>query len=621
MTTTSRPTVQGLDVVQLTSAGVVSGVDVSPDGTRVCFASSAGGRARIYVTSLDGGEPQTLNLGGEATTQPKWSPRGDCIAFLQDVGGDENYRIALVDLASGKIRDLTNAAGTLHENYSWSRDGSRIAFVSNRDGQFDVYWVGVATAEVHRVTRHPSVHHSPEFSPDGSTLAYCSNRTDLRSNWDTFVNNLEGNAEQQLTTHEGEADEMSYYAGQRPHFSSDGKRVLVGSSVRGNYDITAISLESHEQEWLVDARWDEINGQLSPDESHLAYVSNQDGNFILKIKGLASGDVWAVSQLDGCSGVIGMRGKGEDYRWLPDGTGLVYGHRSSVEPGSVFAVSVNGGEPRCLYTSMPDGVDRSRLTTPRVVTYASFDGTSVSGLLYEPTDRNGVGPAILMPHGGPTGQSTNTWSPLVQRLTSLGYVVFEPNFRGSTGYGRDFQWMNRNDWGGGDLKDVVAGANWLEQNGMADAFGIVGGSYGGFMTLSAITQYPERWRAAVSIFGIANLVTMYTTARADMKLFQERNIGRPDENPELYRDRSPLNHAGKVNAPLLILQGERDARVPLREAEQMCASLQAAGKQFEYVVYADEGHGFAKIETRRDYISRIGEFFEKHLPVGQQLAR
>jgi len=606
----------GIDIELLTSAGTVPGVDLSPDGKQVCFASSAGGRARIYVLDLESdGPPRRLETGDEAATQPKWSPRGDCIAFLQDIGGDENYRIAIFDLATGAIRDLTNAPGKLHENYSWSVDGSMIAFVSSRDGQFDVYWVDVASARVHRVTNHPSVHHSPEFSPDGQSIAYCSNRTDMRSNWDTFANSLNGEFERKITSHEGEADEMSYYAGQRPHWSRDGSRILVGSSVRGNYDITAIDVRSLAQEWLVDSHWDEINGQWSPDGTKLAFVSNEDGNLILKVKDFSSGDTRSVSQTSGCSGVIGMRGKGEDYRWTPDGASIVYGHRSSVEPGSVWITRADVGEPRCLYSSMPDGLDRSGLTSPKVATYTSFDGTKIAGLLHRQEGRPAGGPGIMMPHGGPTGQSTNTWSPLIQRLASLGYVVFEPNFRGSTGYGRNLQWANRDDWGGGDLRDVVSGADWLEREGIASGIGIVGGSYGGFMALSAATQFPDRWRAVVSIYGIANLVTMYETARPDMRLFQERNIGSPHESAEFYRTRSPLNNADKITAPLLILQGERDARVPLREAEQMRDSLERAGKSYEYVVYADEGHGFAKIETRRDYIRRVGEFFQKHMAV------
>src|SRR5581483_10321933 len=149
------------------------------------------------------------------------------------------------------------------------------------------------------------------------------------------------------------------------------------------------------------------------------------------------------------------------------------------------------------------------LVSPEIVDFDSFDGLKIYGLLHKPRLIPKRQPAIIMPHGGPTGQSTNTWSPLLQHLVSLGYVVFQPNFRGSTGYGRDFQWLNRNDWGGNDLRDVVAAADWLEDTGIASEVGVLGGSYGGFMTLSAVTKYPDRWRAAVSLYGIANLVTMY----------------------------------------------------------------------------------------------------------------
>ncbi|HEV3310545.1 MAG TPA: S9 family peptidase, partial [Chloroflexota bacterium] len=551
-----------LNIEALVSAGAISGIDVSPDGASVVFSSSAGGRPRLYVRDIGtDGITRRLDTGTESATQPKWSPRGDVIAFLQDVGGDENYRICVVDPAGGEVRDLTRAPGKLHENYSWSADGTRLAFVSNRDGQFDVYYVDVDTAEVKRVTNHLSVHHSPEFSRVGDAISYCSNRTDLRGNWDTFVTTFSDGRERQITRHKGEADEMSYYAGQRPHWAPGDGRVLVSSSVRGTYDITSIDPRTLKQTWLIEGPLEETNAQWAPDGSRLAYIVNQDGNQVIHIMRPDTGEAWPVSQLSGSSGVIGMRGKGADYRWTADGESIVYGHHSATEPGSVWAVAAGGGEPRLLYSSMPEGLDRSALVQPSVVSYESFDGRSISGLLFRPLSAS-VGPGIIMPHGGPTGQSTNAWGPLIQYMVSLGYVVFEPNFRGSTGRGREFQWLNRNDWGGGDLRDVVAAADWLESQGIASGMGIMGGSYGGYMTLSGVTQYPDRWLAAVSIFGIANLVTMYRTAREDMRHFQARNIGTPDENPAFYRERSPLNHVERITAPLLILQGERDARVP-----------------------------------------------------------
>lgn len=604
-----------LDLRALVTAGAIHGVDVSPDGRTITFGSSANGRSRIYVQPLaDPSGLRQLTSGEQSATQPKWSPRGDLIAFLEDVGGDENYRILVTDPDGKAVQDVTQTPGTLHESHAWSRDGSQIAFVSNRDGQFDVYTTSVATGSVRRVTNYPAVHHSPEFSPDGSHISYSSNRTEYRGNWDTFVAPVDGGPERKVTEHSGEADEMSYYAAQRPYWSPEGDSILVGSSVRGNYDIMSIDVGSLQRGWLADSPMDETNGQWSPDGTRLAYVVNRAGNLMICVRDLRSGRTWPVSHQEGSSGVIGMRGKGADYRWMPDGESIVYGYYGAREAGSIWLVSVETGETRLLYSSMPAEVNRDLLRAPTLVTYPSFDGTPISGLLFQPEHPSGIGPAIVFPHGGPTGQSTNVWSPLIQYLVSLGYVVFEPNYRGSSGYGREFQWLNRYDWAGGDLQDVVAAADWLESESIARGVGIMGGSYGGFMALSAATRFPDRWGAVASIFGIANLVTMYRTAREDMRHFQERNIGTPEENPEFYQDRSPLNHVESIEAPLLILQGERDPRVPMSEAEQIAARLSQAGKEFEFVVYRDEGHGFTHLDSRIDYIDRIAQFSGNTFP-------
>jgi dipeptidyl aminopeptidase/acylaminoacyl peptidase len=602
-----------LDLESLVTAGAITGVDVSPDGRFITFGSTAGSVSQVYVQPIAGGDPVRITNEAEAASQPKWSPAGDLIAYLQDIGGDENYQIYVINPNGGKSRDVTGYPGKLHENHAWSWDGRRIAYVSNRDGQFDVYYSDVASGEVRRVTNYPSVHHAPEFAPDGTLLAFASNRSAYRNNWDTFVLALADGHEWKITQHEGEADEMSYYAGQQPKWSPDGRRVLVASSVPGNYDIMAIDVHTLARQWIATSRWDESNAQWSPDGQRIAYVVNEDGNLVIYVKDLTNDRSWPVSPHEGVSGAIGMRGKGGDYRWTPDGANIVYSYLGPTEAGSIWIVSAAGGEPRCLYSSLPSTIDREQLAKPSLVHYPSFDGLQISALLYRPHDAHGPGPAIVVPHGGPTGQSLNTWNPLAQYLVSRGYSVLEPNFRGSTGYGRDFQWLNHNDWGGGDLRDVVAGRDWLVEQGIADCVGIAGGSYGGFMTLSAITKFPNRWQAAVSIFGVVNLITMYKGAREDMRQFQARNIGTPEENPDFYYERSPLNFVENIQCPLLILQGDRDPRVPLNEAEQMVQRLQTTGKEHEYIVYHHEGHGFARLENRLDYIRRIGDFFDKHL--------
>lgn len=611
MTTTSPPT--ALDLASLTAAGAITGLDISPDGDTLVFGSTAEGVSQLYLLDLAGGPPRRLTGDAERSTQPLWSPRGDLIAFLRDVGGDENYGVYVISPQGGEARDVTGAPGFLHENHAWSADGTRLTYVSNRGGQFDVYLSQVADGAVRRVTNHPAVHHNPRFSPDGRLIAHGSNRTDLPGNWDTFITSLEDGSERQLTQHQGEADEMSYYANQAPMFSPDGRRVLVASSVPGNYDLMAIEVDSQQREWLVQSPWDESNGQWSPDGRFLAYVVNQDGNLVLHVMELASGRTWPVSPGEGVSGATGMRGKGGSYVWTPDSEQLVFSYSGPDEAGSIWLVPREGGPARHLYSSLPAEIDRSRLVRPEIIHYPSSDGRQISAFLYRPPQATGRVPGIIMPHGGPTGQSLNGWNPTVQYLVSRGFAVLLPNFRGSTGYGSEFQWLNRHDWGGGDLEDVVAGADWLIERGIVNRLGITGGSYGGFMTMTAITRYPRRWSAAVAVVPLVDLNASYHTYREDMRQFLVRNLGTPEEHPELYRDRSPINHVERLEAPLLILAGERDPRCSVEHINAMSERLRAAGKTFEYVIYPHEGHGFQQREHRLDSVRRMADHFEHHL--------
>jgi dipeptidyl aminopeptidase/acylaminoacyl peptidase len=383
--------------------------------------------------------------------------------------------------------------------------------------------------------------------------------------------------------------------------------------VKGNYDLLAIDPDTLERETIASRPWDEANGQWSPDGRQVAYTVNLDGNLVLHVQDLESGQSRPVSPSRGVSGHIFLRGHGGDYRWNGRGGQIVYSYSGSAQPDSVWIVDDSGGEPRALYAPMPEGIERGDLVEPEMVHYTSFDGRRISAFLYRPDFQATTGRALVFPHGGPTGQSMNDWRPEVQFLVSRGFAVLAPNFRGSTGYGTEFQWLNRNDWAGGDLRDVVAGRDWLVSNGIGREIGIIGGSYGGYLTLSAITQYPDKWQAAVSFCGFANLLTAYESARPDMRAFQERNIGTPEQNPEFYWERSPVNHVDRIQCPLLLIQGERDPRVLKEETDQMAEALRDAGKEFEAVLYPDEGHRLVRLEHTVDAYDRVARFFDIHL--------
>ena len=257
------------------------------------------------------------------------------------------------------------------------------------------------------------------------------------------------------------------------------------------------------------------------------------------------------------------------------------------------------------------------LPKSRIVTYTSFDGTLVSAVVTMPFNlkRDGSNPAVMLPHGGPTGQSVDGFNRTATALASRGYIVMQPNVRGSTGYGQPFQNANYQDLGGGDLKDMIAGKQFLVQSGYVDPrkVGVTGGSYGGYMTLIALAKTPDEFAAGAQLFGIINWFSMYETSDALLRQYLISLLGDPVKDRKVYESNSPITYIRSIKAPLLSLQGDRDIRVPRGQAEEVAAILKEIGTPNDTVFYPAEGHGFAKRENQIDSLSRVIDWFDRHL--------
>ncbi len=446
----------------------------------------------------------------------------------------------------------------------------------------------------------------PRWSPNGEWIAYCVRLPDQTAH--RFALKLvspDGMRLKSLGTFAGKSEAAS------PRWSPDGRHIAFLSDERGQYtQLAVINVETENVRWLTQDMWDKEAVKWAPDGSRLAYVLNQGGETICRLLDLSGG-----AELP----VIIAAGRTHSPRWTPDGQALVVAHSGPRSPNDLWWIRLEDAANQQLTDGFVTGVDPDDLVKPDRIAYETFDGRGVPAFLYTPQrlPADGRPPAILNVHGGPTAQYLNDWDPLVQLLVNRGYVVLAPNIRGSTGYGKSYRDMNLQDWGGGDLQDLVAGAHYLTEQKLAnpDRIGIMGGSYGGYMTLMALAKEPEVWAAGASIVGIANLNTLWNTTRpGDLRSYLEQQLGgQPEENPELYYERSPINFAEQIRAPLLILQGELDPRVPLAEAEQIRDALDAQGVPYEYQVYAGEGHGFRKEGNRIDSMERILAFFNKHL--------
>jgi dipeptidyl aminopeptidase/acylaminoacyl peptidase len=301
----------------------------------------------------------------------------------------------------------------------------------------------------------------------------------------------------------------------------------------------------------------------------------------------------------------------------PDGKSVLLTHQSSQRPSDLWVYDLVSSKPRQLTYSAVAGLNPKDLPEAQLVHYKSFDGKMISAFLWVPFNlkRDGTNPAVVLPHGGPTGQTTDYFNSAAAALASRGYVCIAPNVRGSTGYGMEFQKANYQDLGGGDLKDEVFARQFLIDTGYLDAkkVGITGGSYGGFMTLMAIGKTPDLWAAAVEMYGIIDWYTMLQHEDPFLQQYERSLMGDPEKDRAVFEAASPIKYIRDEKAPLLVLQGENDIRVPKEEAEQVVAILKKEGRTVDAHYYPAEGHGFSKRENQIDSLRRTVEWFDKYL--------
>src|SRR6185312_875195 len=295
---------------------------------------------------------------------------------------------------------------------------------------------------------------------------------------------------------------------------------------------------------------------------------------------------------------------------------LLVAHDAGNTPFDYWILDRAGKAGRLTDFAAP-GLDPARLPVSQIVHYKSQDGTVISAILSVPFNlkRDGTAPAVVVPHGGPTGQTMDRFSRLAVALSSRGYLVIQPNPRGSTGYGEAFQKANHKDLGGGDLVDEVYAAKFLAATGYVNPkkIGITGGSYGGFMTLMAVGKTPDVWAAGVSMYGIINWYEMLKHEDASLQAYQRSLIGDPVKDEAVYDADSPMTYIKQTKAPLLILQGENDIRVPRGQAAEVVSTLKGVGATVDVHYYPGEGHGFAKRENQIDSLQRTIDWFDKYL--------
>jgi len=584
------------------------GFDISPDGQRVAFSWNLDGRWEIYEIFLPrepdpskkpGSKPRLVSCGPGGKFHPRYSPDGSHLAYVVDFDGSENLHILLHDFATARQSDLMpDVTGALQASFAWSPDSKQIAFISDRSGQFNVYGMCLADGETRQVLDAGYPAWKISWSPDGCWLAVTVEASGI--DYGTYVAPAQGGPAQRIVDRTGPID-----AGQAS-WSPDSRYLAFSSDTHGYNDIGIFEIGTHRVTWFTKGEGEKQFPAWSPDGRKLAYVFNL---------GTVS---WLAVQKPGRSAQMHQVKPGVHYlpRFTPDGRSIIFGFDNPCHPDDLWSLSLENGDFTQLTHSLPEELVNASFVMPEEVCYPGKDGTPVPALLFKSLTQK-PGPAVVLVHGGPDWFFEMTWYPILAHMASRGWVVLAPNYRGSTGYGRNWQAASRFDFGGVDTDDVAAGAIYLQRQGLADPkrIAITGRSHGGYLTASCLTRYPGLWSAGSAVVPFLNWFTNHNEIRPDLQQWDIENFGDPVENHDLWQERSPSFFLEHIRAPMQLICGRQDVRCPISDSIEALAAMDQMGKEAELIIYEDEGHAFLKRENILDSELRRMAFLAKSLEV------
>jgi dipeptidyl aminopeptidase/acylaminoacyl peptidase len=589
-----------------------AGLAFSPDGAHVYFVNNLSGQFNLWRTADGEGWPEQLSAFTDDTVRLLGvSPRDGSVAFCADHDGDEFFQIYLLDPETGWPEKLTDEPQVQHYvgGDAFSPDGTKLAYAANAREPADLeVWIrDLDSGETRQAFGEGKYSFPAGWSPDGSKLV----AIDFRHNSDTSLHliDLESGEAPEVTPH----DEDALYLpgpwaadGSGFYFVTDDGREFRGLAF---YDV-----DSSGWDWVETPDFDVEDVGLSRDGRVLAWLVNENGWDVLKLRDLESGRELpepalprgARPHLTGFEPPIALSA---------DGARAALVLAGPRRPGEVYVVETDTGEAQPFTQSRIGGLRDDDLADVELVSYPTFDDRQVPAWLYRPKTTADKAPVVLAIHGGPEAQERPVYNPLYQYLVSRGIGVLATNIRGSTGYGKSYQRLIQRDWGGGDLKDWDHAVKWLHAQDWVDAerIGVWGGSYGGFAVLTCVTRLPDYWAAAVDIFGPSNLVTFAKAVPPTWKRMMKRFVGDPEDDADMLRERSPLTYIDNVTTPLLVIQGAKDPRVVQPESDQLVEKLRSLGRDVEYIVFDDEGHGFTKRQNELKAYRASAEWLERYL--------
>jgi dipeptidyl aminopeptidase/acylaminoacyl peptidase len=588
---------------------------VSPDGSQVAFYYDESGRNELYVLDRGTGEYEQLTDGEvprDATWPPRWAASGDRIYFHLDDAGDEQNDIYAASL-DGETELLVEPDG---QGVFLDSTTRYLLYGSDEGEQLNLYRYELASEETQQLTDYNQPVGGGRFSPSGDRIAYVANESDTLENRDVYVMAADGTEKRRLDIGE-DGSETSLGA-----WFPDGNRLLVSDNSNDLRQVGIYDLENESVRWLGSNDHEEDTAAVSPDGTRILVTRDRRGATMPVVYDVESGTGRELNLPEGVVGLFQFQMYPPGGVFADDST-VVLVHSQADERRQCYEYDLDTDESEVLLAADYGDVDPNSFVDADYVRYESADGLDIGGLLFDPrdgptrrADETDV-PAVVMVHGGPHFRETRRFNLHVQFLVSRGYAVFEPNYRGSTGRGRDFKHAIHGDWGGMEQTDIAEGGRWLMNRDWIDddRVGVFGGSYGGYSVYSQLTQYPTLWTTGVAWVGITDLHRLYED---DMPHFQHQlrmQMGDPEENYDRWRDRSPIEHVDQLERPIFMIHGVNDPRCPVEQARLFREALEDRGwrqdEDFEYEELGEEGHGTTDIDQKirvfrllEDYLGR-----------------
>ncbi len=587
------------DFLEVQSAGDAS---FSPDGSQVAYLSNRTGTSQIFLVATDGAEPEQITDFGDHISFVRFSPTQNVLLFGKAEGGNEQTQLYLLDLGDRSIVNVTNAPNTRHDVGSWSSDGKRICFASNeRNGaDFDVYVMDVVSLEKRRVFDQGEWCAAEGFSPLGTYVVVRQKHSNTDT--DLYLCNLQTGSIEHITPHSGNVVFCNVL-----WLPDESAFLLIQDHDREFKGLARYTLASKSFEYVLTPDWDIESAVISKDGTTVSVVVNENG-----YEHAAVYDTRAFTVLP----YHVPQGNTYRVRFSEDGSRLVFSLGGSRRTSDIWILNLETREPHQL-THSYQGVPPEAMVEPELIQYKSFDGLSISAFMYMPKNKHSSSrtPVVINIHGGPEAQYQPSYQPVMQYLVYSGYAVIAPNIRGSAGYGKTFLSLDDVEKRPDSIKDVVALREYIISRPDVNQakIALYGASYGGYMVLACLAFYPKLWAAAVDIVGIANFVTFLENTAPYRRALREAEYGSLEKDRDLLQRISPIHAIEHIEAPLCIIHGANDPRVPLSEAEQVVARLKELGRHVELLVYPDEGHGISKLCNKLDAYPKIIDFLNKAL--------